>query len=192
MKRDRTMNPADITSVRQKAEEALTHYQGELKKIRTGRANPGMLDGVTVEAYGQQMPLIQVATISAPEATLLQLTPFDPNNLQAISQAIRDNQQLGLNPTDDGRIIRVPIPPLTEERRREIAKTLGNKAEETMIRLRNVRHEAREAADSAKKAKEISEDVFIRFEKQLDELMNEYKTKVEQATKIKETEIMTV
>ncbi len=186
------MAGADISMVTDKAQEALAHYQDELKKIRTGRANPAMLDGVTVEAYGQQMPLIQVATVSAPEATLLQLTPFDPNNLQAISQAIRDNQSLGLNPTDDGRIIRVPIPPLTEERRREIAKQLSGKAEETMIRLRNVRHEAREAADKAKKDKEMSEDDFNRFEKQLDELMNDYKTKVEQATKAKETEIMTV
>lgn len=185
------MNP-DIAAITLKAQEALTYYLDELKKIRTGRANPTMLDGVMVEAYGQPMPLIQVATISAPEATLLQLTPFDPNNLQAISQAIRDNQQLGLNPTDDGRIIRVPIPPLTEERRREIVKQLGGKAEETMIRLRNVRHEAREAAERAKKDKQISEDDFNRFEKQLDELMNDYKTKVEQATKTKETEIMTV
>lgn len=182
----------DISSVKTAYQAALTHFEEELKKIRTGRANPAMLDGIMVEAYGSPMPLIQVATISTPEAQLIQLTPFDPNNLQAIASAIREHQELGLNPTDDGRVIRLPIPPLTEERRREIAKQLGGKAEECMIRLRNLRHEAREAADKQKKAKAMSEDDFNRFEKQLDELMGEFKAKVEAATKAKETEIMTV
>lgn len=181
-----------ISSVKAACQAAFTHFEDELKKIRTGRANPAMLDGVTVDAYGTPMPLIQVASISTPEAQLIQLTPFDPNNLQAIAQAIRDHQELGLNPTDDGRVIRLPIPPLTEERRREIAKQLGGKAEDCMIRLRNVRHEAREAADKEKKDKAMSEDDFNRFEKQLDEMMAEYKAKVETATKAKETEIMTV
>lgn len=186
------MNPSDISAVTEKAKAALSHFEDELKKIRTGRANPAMLDGVMVEAYGTPMPLNQVATVSAPEAQLLQLTPFDPNNLQAIAQAIRDNQALGMNPTDDGRVIRVPIPPLNEERRREIAKQLSTKAEETMIRLRNVRHEAREEAEGQKKAKQMSEDDFTRFDKQLDELMADYKTKIESLSKAKETEIMTV
>jgi len=186
------MNPGDITSVTEKAKVALSHFEDELKKIRTGRANAAMLDGVMVEAYGQPTPLNQVATVSTPEATLIQLTPFDPNNLQAITQAIRDNQGLGLNPTDDGRVIRVPIPPLTEERRREIAKQLSGKAEESMIRLRNVRHEAREDAEKQKKNKEMSQDDFSRFEKQLDELMADYKAKIETLSKAKEAEIMTV
>lgn len=186
------MEAATIDNVKQKCVQALQHFEEELKKIRTGRANAAMLDGVMVEVYGQPMPLIQVATISTPEAQLIQLSPFDPNNLQAIASAIRDDQSLGLNPTDDGRVIRVPIPPLTEERRREIAKQLGGKAEETMIRLRNIRHEAREAAETAKKNKEMSEDDVNRFEKQLDDLIAEYKTKVEATAKTKETEIMTV
>lgn len=186
------MEQSAIAEVTDKFKAAVAHYEDELKKIRTGRANPAMLEGVMVEAYGQQMPLNQVATISAPEATLLQLSPFDPNNLQAISQAIRDNQDLGLNPTDDGRIIRVPIPPLTEERRRDIAKQLSGKAEETMISLRNARQEARSDAEKQAKNKEISEDDLKRFEKQLDELMQDYKTKVESITKAKETDIMTV
>ncbi len=186
------MDPTDIAAARQKAQEVMSHYEDELKKIRTGRANPSMLDGVMVEAYDQQMPLKQLATITTPEATLLQLAPFDPNNLQAITQAIRDNQDLGLNPTDDGRVIRVPLPPLTEERRREIAKTLSGKAEETMIRLRSIRHEAKEASEKAKKDKSISDDDHHRFVKQLDDLMEEFRAKVEQTTKAKETEIMTV
>lgn len=185
------MNP-DITEVKSKLQAAVSHFEDELKKIRTGRANPAMLDGVMAEAYGTLTPLNQVAAISTPEAQLIQITPFDPNNLQAIVQAIRDNQSLGLNPTDDGRVIRVPIPPLTEDRRREIAKQLGGKSEECMIRLRNIRHEAREAAEKQKKAKEITEDDFSRFEKQLDEAVTEFKNKVEAAAKVKETEIMTV
>lgn len=182
----------DITTATDNIKMALSHFEDELKKIRTGRASAAMLDGVMVEAYGTPTPLNQVATVSAPEAQLLQLSPFDPNNLQAITQAIRDNQSLGLNPTDDGRIIRIPIPPLNEERRREIAKQLGGKVEETMIRLRNIRHEAREDAEKQKKAKEISEDDFTRFEKQLDELIADYKNKIETLARTKETEIMTV
>jgi ribosome recycling factor len=186
------MDTTDIVAITDKCKAAFSHFEDELKKIRTGRANVAMLDGVMVEAYGTPMPLIQVATISTPEAQLIQLTPFDPNNLQAIAQAIRDNQSLGLNPTDDGRVIRLPIPPLTEERRREIAKQLGGKTEESMIRLRNIRHEAREAAEAQKKKRELSEDDFKRFEKQLDEAIAECKTKIETAAKAKETEIMTV
>lgn len=186
------MNPSDTSAVKDKIKQAMSHFEDELKKIRTGRANPAMLDGVMVEAYGSPTPLIQVATISAPEATLLQLTPFDPNNLQAISQAIRDNQSLGLNPTDDGRVIRIPIPPLNEERRREIAKQLSTKSEETMVRLRNIRHEAREEAEKQKKDKQMGEDDFARFEKEVDSLMAEAKAKIDTLSKAKETEIMTV
>lgn len=186
------MESTNISTVANKADVALSHFEDELKKVRTGRASATMLDGVMVEAYGSPTPLNQLATISAPDAQLLQLSPFDPNNLQVISQAIRDNQSLGLNPTDDGRVIRIPIPPLNEERRREMAKQLGTKAEETMIRLRNIRHEAREVADRAKKDKEIGEDDFKRFEKHLDDLMQNYKIKIDTLVKSKETKIMTV
>jgi ribosome recycling factor len=96
---------------------AVAHFEDELKKVRTGRAHPSMLDSVLVEAYGQRMPLNQVANVTAPEAQLLTVTPFDPSNIQIIAAGIRQDQALGLNPSDDGRVIRVPIPPLTEERR---------------------------------------------------------------------------
>src|SRR3954469_15382162 len=114
-----------ITDANTKFRQAAQHFQDNLKSLRTGRASASILDGVMVEAYGTPMPLNQVATISAPEAQLLQITPFDPNNLQAISTAIRNNQSLGMNPSDDGRIVRVPVPPLNEERRREFVKQLG-------------------------------------------------------------------
>lgn len=181
-----------FAEVKQKFASAVEYFQQELKKVRTGRATPAMLDGITVEAYGTPMPLIQVATITAPEPQLLQVSPFDPNNLQAIAAAIRDNQSLGLNPVDDGRIIRVPVPPLTTERRAEIAKQLGAKVEDTMIRLRNARHDGLKQAEQAKKDKQIGEDDFARLEKQIDESMQEHKTKIEDQAKAKETEIMTI
>jgi ribosome recycling factor len=151
-----------------------------------------MLDGVTVEAYGTSIPLIQAATITAPEAQLIQITPFDPNNLQAIAEAIRNNQSLGLNPADDGRVVRVPIPPLSEERRRELAKQVGQKQEEAMINLRNVRHEAMDAIDKAKKDKQLGEDDAKRLSNQVEEAMNKARAEVESTAKAKEQEILTV
>src|SRR3989344_7204941 len=143
-----------IDQAKSKFQQAASHFQDELKKIRTGRAHPGMLDGVMVEAYGTPMPLIQVATISVPESQQLQITPFDPTNLQAIARAIRDNQSLGLNPMDDGKVVRIQIPPLNEERRQEYVKVLNGKVEDTMISLRSTRHEALKDAEEAKKSKE--------------------------------------
>jgi len=181
-----------IDDVKTKMAGAVEHFQGELKKLRTGRAHPSMLDGVLVEVYGTQMPLNQAATVVAPEAQLLQITPFDPNNLQAIAAAIRNNQTLGLNPTDDGRVVRVPIPPLTEERRRELAKQIGEKVEDCMISMRNVRHEALKSADNAKKDKSMSEDDVKRVEKQIDELMVQQHQAVDQLAKAKEAELLTI
>jgi ribosome recycling factor len=151
-----------------------------------------MLDSVMVEAYGSPMPLNQVATVATPDAQLLQITPFDPNNLQAIAAAIRNNQSLGLNPADDGRVVRVPIPPLTEERRRDLVKQIGEKVEECMIAMRNVRHELLKAADSAKKDKSISEDDAKRVEKQIDDSMAQQRQAVDQLAKAKEAELMTI
>jgi len=151
-----------------------------------------MLDGITVSAYGTQMPLNQVANVTAPEARLLQITPFDPNNLQAIASAIRDNPTLGLNPSDDGRVVRVPVPALTEERRREYVKVLGGKVEECMIAIRGSRREAMDEVEAAKKDKAIGEDDAKRLERQIDEAMNKVRADVEAAAKAKEAEIMTV
>ncbi len=187
------MNPNQIVDeAKKKFDNAVAHFKEELKKIRTGRAHPSMLDGVKVEAYGTEMPLNQVATIVAPEAQLLQITPFDPNNLQAITTAIRNHPSLGLNPADDGRVVRVPIPPLTEERRREIVKQLGGKVEETNIALRNARRDAFDAIAAAKKDKLIGEDDAKRLEKQVDEVMSAVRADIDAIAKAKETEIMTV
>lgn len=181
-----------VTSAENKFKQAVSHFEDELKKVRTGRANAGMLEGIAVEAYGVEMPLNQVATISVPEPQLLQLTPFDPNNIQAISAAIRNNQSLGMNPSDDGRVVRLPVPPLTEERRRDIVKQVGQKQEDCMITLRNIRHEVLTAVEAAKKAKSIGEDDAKRLEKQVDEAMNSARSNAEAAAKTKEQEIMSL
>jgi ribosome recycling factor len=187
------MNPNRIVSDAQKKFDAASaHFSDDVKKLRTGRAHAGMLDGVQVEAYGTMMPLNQVATVTAPEAQLIQITPFDPNNLQAISAAIRNNPSLGLNPSDDGRVVRVPIPPLTEERRRDIAKQLGGKVEDAMISLRNIRRDAFDAISAAKKDKQVGEDDAKRLEKQVDDAMAKIRVDIEAAAKAKETEIMTL
>lgn len=187
------MSPQQIiTNAQAKFSLAVERFKDSLKSLRTGRASASMLDGVTVEAYGTPLPLNQVATITAPEAQLIQITPFDPNNLEAIATAIRNNQSLGLNPSDDGRVVRVPIPPLTEDRRRELAKQVGQKQEDCMISLRSVRHDALDLVNEAKKDKDIGEDDAKRLTAQIEEAMNKSKLEVEATAKAKEAEIMTV
>lgn len=181
-----------VTDATKKLTQAVEHFEDELKKLRTGRAHASMLDGVSVEAYGVAMPLIQVASISTPEPQLLQISPFDPNNIAAISAAIRNDQSLGMNPSDDGRVVRVPVPPLTEDRRRDIVKQVGQKHEECMISLRNIRHDALDIVDKAKKAKDLSEDDAKRFEKQVDDAMNNARATADAAAKAREQEIMTL
>lgn len=175
--------------VKTKLASATEHFRGELSKIRTGRAHPGMLDGVMVEAYGQQMPLKALANITAPEAQLLQITPFDQTNLSAISDAIRDNQSLGLNPADDGRVVRIQIPPLTEETRQQMVKIVHQKLEDSQIAARNARHDALRKADDNK---DMGEDERFRLEKQIDELLTGQKSQAEGLAKTKESEILTV
>ena len=177
----------DTNEDRKKMENAVQRFKDEMKKVRTGRAHPDMISGVKVEVYGQFMPLNQVANVTAADATLLVITPFDPSNIQAISSAIRADQSLGLNPADDGRVIRVPIPALTEERRKEIVKTASSKVEEAKVALRNVREDARKAIKSAA---ELSEDVKKRAEKEIDDLTKEFSDKIEAEFKAKSEEIM--
>jgi ribosome recycling factor len=187
------MNPNQLISqTDDKFKAAISHFEGEVKKLRTGRAHPSMLDGVTAEAYGQQMPLIQLATVTAPEAQLLQISPFDPSTVATIASAIRDNQSLGMNPSDDGRVIRVPVPALTEERRRQIVKQLGEKVEECNIAFRGVRRDVMDELDQAKKDKDISEDDHKRYAKQIEDIMAKHRSTLDDLAKAKETEIMTV
>ena len=179
----------DTKEDRAKMQNVIERFDNEMKKVRTGRAHPDMLAGVNVEVYGQMTPLNQAANINAADATLLVVTPFDPTNIKAISEAIRADQSLGLNPADDGRVIRVPIPALTEERRKEIVKQASSKVEEAKVALRNIREDARKAI---KTATEMSEDVKKRAEKEIDDLTKEFNDKVEVAFKNKTEEIMKI
>ena len=187
------MNPNQVLSeVKTKLTQATEHFRQELTKIRTGRAHPGMLDGIKVEVYGQSMPLKGAASVTAPEAQLLQITPFDPANLAAISEAIRNDQSLGLSPSDDGRVVRIQIPPLTAETRNEMVKIVGQKVEETMIASRNARHEALKTLEQAEKDKTISKDERGRLEKQVDEQLAAQKAEIDSSAKAKEQEILTI
>ena len=177
----------DTNEERKKMEGVIERFREEMKKVRTGRAHPDMLSGIKVEAYGQFMPLNQVSNITAADATLLVITPFDPANIEAIAAAIRADQTLGLNPADDGRVVRVPIPALTEERRREIVKTASGKVEEAKVAIRNIREDARKAM---KVAAEMSEDVKKRAEKEIDDLTKEFNEKIDAEFKTKSDEIM--
>lgn len=171
---------------------AVDHFEDELKKVRTGRAHPSMFDSIRVEAYGQLVPLNQVANVVAAEAQMLTITPFDPSTLQSVVAAIRADQSLGLNPSDDGRLIRVPIPALTEERRKQIVKQTSEKVEEARIVLRGIRQDALKEVKRLKDAKEISEDDQKRIEKGIDDSVATYNNNLDIAFRDKEKEILTL
>lgn len=175
-----------------KMAHAIEHFESELRKIRTGRAHPGMLEGVLVEVYGTRMPLNQVANVTAPEAQMILVTPFDPSNIVSISAAIRDNPSLGLNPSDDGRVVRVPVPSLTEERRHQLVKQVGEKVEEARIAMRNVRQDALKDAKKMKEDKEIGEDDYKRVEKEVDSVMSANQDKIDEIFKAKEKDVLTI
>lgn len=178
----------DTSDYKTEMEKAFDKFKDDMKKVRTGRAHPDMLMGVKVEAYGQWMPLNQVANTTASGATMLLVTPYDPSTIPAITSAIRADNTLGLNPSDDGRVVRVPIPPLTEERRKDIVKTASKSVEDAKVKVRNIREDARKDL----KAAELPEDAKKRAEKSIDDLTKEYNDKIDTAFKDKEKEIMQI
>jgi ribosome recycling factor len=182
----------EMNEFKQKLSLALERLNEDLKKVRTGRAHPDMLDGVRVEAYGVLTPLNQVSNVTVPEPQLLQITPFDPSNLDAIVEGIRKDEGLGLNPSDDGRVVRVNIPPLTEERRAQIAKQLGVNAEDARIVSRNLRQDVLTNFKKQKSAGEITEDDLRAYEKQVQEELDKFNKLVDEAVKVKEEEVMKV
>jgi ribosome recycling factor len=187
------MNPNQVVKdTQERLSQVVERFKTSLQTLRTSRANAAMLDGVMVEAYGAPMPLNQVANVTAPEAQLLQITPFDPNNLQAISTAIRNNQSLGFNPTDDGRVVRVAVPALTEERRRELAKQVGQKQEDCMVGIRAVRRDVISDIEQSKKDKLLGEDEAKRLISQIEDAMGKAHNEVEVAAQTKSNEIMTL
>ncbi len=182
----------EMNDFRAKLKVALERLEDDLKKVRTGRAHTDMLAGIKVEAYGVSTPLNQVANVTVPEPQLLQITPFDPTNLGAIVDGIKKDEALGLNPSDDGRVVRVNIPPLTEERRVQIAKQLGNNAEDARIVSRNLRQDLLANFKKQKSVGEITEDDLRSYEKEVQEELDKFNKQVDERVAAKEAEVMKV
>jgi len=180
-----------INDARKRMGSAVEDARKKLSAVRTGRASVTLLDNVTVEYYGTQMPLNQVATIHAPEPTMLTVQPFDPTQLGGIEKAIRASD-LGLNPSNDGKLIRVPIPPLTEERRRQMVKVVHEVAEEHRTAVRNVRRDANDHLKKMLKDKQISEDAEKDGLDQVQKLTDQHITRINELSEHKEKEVMTV
>ncbi|MCE2455100.1 MAG: ribosome recycling factor [Gemmatimonadetes bacterium] len=180
-----------VEETRERMESALIALKREFTSVRTGKAAPSLLDQVRVEAYGSLMPLSQLGTVTAPDATLLVVQPFDKSVIDEIAKAIQMSD-LGLNPANDGVVIRVPIPPLTEERRREYARVLHRMAEDGRISLRQARKAGRDFVGALLKEHEIGEDEGRRAQQTLDDLTREYAGKVDEMLKLKEAEVMAI
>jgi len=180
---------ATVEEARNRMEDALEAMRREFASVRTGKATPALLDTVRVDAYGAKMHVNQVATIHTPEPNLLVIQPYDKSIMHAIERAIQ-TADLGLNPSNDGNVIRVPIPALTEERRKEYVKLLHKMAEEGRVSLRHARRITREELHAKVKDHEISEDDGRKREEQLDKLTHEYQAKIEELLKHKEAEVM--
>ena len=166
-------------------------FQNELSTLRTGRANAGMLDIVKVDVYGQKMPINQLATITTPEARVINIQVWDSNNVPLVDSAIKKSD-LGLNPQIDGQLIRLPIPDLSEERRMEIKKIIKTMGEKCKVAIRNIRREGNDDLKKKLKSKEISEDDEKKFEKKIQTYTDNFVKKVDEKVTIKEKEIMTI
>ena len=181
----------NLKEAEQDMKDAVEATRREFSTVRTGKASPALLDTVKVEAYGTQMPLNQVATINTPEPTLLVVQPFDQSLIAAIEKAILV-ADLGLNPANDGNVIRVPVPPLNEERRKEYVKLLHKMAEEGKISIRHARHKARDAIQERIKDHEIGEDDGHRQLEEVEKLTHKYSQRVDELLEKKEKEVMSI
>ena len=181
----------DLTAAERRMQGALEAVRREFSTIRTGRANPAILDRIEVEAYGSRMPLRSVANVNVPEPRLLTVTPFDPSTIKAIERAI-DQADIGLNPQNDGKIIRLPIPELTEERRKQLTRLARQYAEEGRVSIRNVRRDEMRDLHELVKMGEISEDDERRAEAELQQMTNEYAKRIDAALADKEAELLEV
>jgi ribosome recycling factor len=180
-----------VNEARAQMDKAVEAMRREFTSVRTGKATPALLDTVRVDAYGSKMPMQQVATVSAPEPRMLIVQPWDKGLLAVIEKAIQSSE-LGLNPANDGNVIRVPIPQLTEERRKDLVKVLHKLAEEGRVAIRHARQEANKDLKKKQGAHEISEDDAHRQMEQVQKLTDEYITKIDQLLKAKEHEVMEV
>jgi ribosome recycling factor len=180
-----------LSEAKSRMVKSIEVLQRDLAGIRTGRATPMILDNIKIEYYGTQTPLKQIATISAPEARLLIIQPWDNASLGDITKAIQKSD-LGLNPSSDGHIIRLPIPPLSEERRKELVKSVHKRAEEGKVALRNVRRDSMDMLKDLEKEKEISQDEHKRAQNKLQEITDGFIAQIDQIAKDKESELLEV
>jgi ribosome recycling factor len=175
----------------EKMAKALGHLKEDLGGIRTGRATPGILNRVTVEYYGAPVPLQQLASMSVPEPRTLMVQPFDKTAIGAIEKAILTSD-LGVNPSNDGNVIRLSFPPLTEERRRDLVKQVHSRAEDGRVAVRNVRRHHKDEVEKLEKQHEISEDDLKRAEKELQKLTDQFVAEIDEIQRHKEQELMEV
>jgi ribosome recycling factor len=182
---------ASLQKARQRMDGAIEALRREFAGVRTGKASPALLDTIRVESYGSMVPLNQVGTVSAPEARMLTVQPWDKSLMKATEKALRESD-LGLNPSNDGQIIRIPIPPLTEERRKEYVKLLHKLTEEARVAVRNVRRDANDEIKHRQKDEGLSEDDVRREQAEVQKLTDQYIARIEELMKHKEAEIMEV
>ena len=175
----------------EKMEKAVSVARDDLSSIRTGRANPGMFSRLNIDYYGSPTPITQLSSINVPEARLVVIKPYEANQLKAIEDAIR-NSDLGVNPSNDGSVIRISIPQLTEERRRELVKQAKGKGEDAKVSIRNVRRKTMEELKRIQKDGEAGEDDVVRAENELDKTTAKYTASVDELVKRKEGELMEV
>lgn len=181
----------ELKDIDKRMSDAVAHLKERFKTLRTGRANLGILEGIKVSAYGAEVPINQVANLSVPEPTMIVAAPWDPKMAGEIDRAIR-NSDLGLNPQSDGKIVRIPIPALTEDRRKDLAKKAHHMAEEARVEIRRFRHEGNDRLKKMLKDKEISEDDERRGLEESQKLTDKKITEVDDALKAKEKEILAV
>lgn len=174
-----------------KMQKAVVHAKSEFANVRTGRASSSLIEKLPVEYYGAEVPLQQVAGFSVPEARMLVVSPFDKGSMGAIEKAIR-NSDLGLNPSNDGNVIRLIFPSLTEERRKELVRRVRHQGEEGKVAIRNLRRQARHEFDGLLKDGDISEDELTRAEKELDRLTHAHEAEIDAALQHKEQELLEV
>ena len=182
---------SSLTDGTEKMQKAVVHLKEDLASIRTGRAAPALLNRVTVEYFGAPVPLNQLASITVPEPRLLMITPFDKNAMSLIEKAIQSSD-IGVTPSNDGNVIRLAFPPLTQERRKELVKTVHHRAEEGRVAVRNVRRHAKEELEKLERESAISEDDLKRAEKELQKLTDQHVAEIDEIQRHKEQELMEV
>jgi ribosome recycling factor len=181
----------DIKMYEEKMKKTLSNLDSDFNAVRVGRANPRILEKLTIDYYGTETPISQVGNITVPEARLLQIQPWDANALKLVEKAIQTSD-IGINPTNDGKVIRLVFPELTEERRKDLAKDVKKKGEESKVAIRNIRRDAIDAFKKMEKKSEITEDDYANTEKEIQKLTDKYIAEIDKAVDDKNKDIMSI